>query len=241
MYANIAVCDDEISVCSQIEQYITKIFTEKGIDFKIDIYTSGNRFLDAIKSENYDLIFQDIELPDRNGIQTISYIRNVLHNDTVQIVYISAIQSYAMDLFESRPMHFLVKPLTFDAIDSVLQTFLRLFDETETFFTFKINGHFHKLALSDILYFESHKRKVTVVTQNASYDFYDSLKNICRKISSPYFLMIHQSLLVNFNHVTFFEYDRVTTSDGSILPVSQSQRSEVRSKYLTLMTGDTNE
>lgn len=240
MYVNIAVCDDEIEVCNQIEEYITKIFTMTEIDFNIDIYTSGDTLCDAIKSENYDLVFQDIELPGINGIQTGSYIRNVIHNDTIQIVYISAVQSYAMELFESRPMHFLVKPLTYDAVNSVLQTFLRLFCETENFFTFKINGHFHKLALADILYFESHRRKVTVVTRDASYDFYDSLKNISQNITSSYFIMTHQSLLVNFNHVTLFEYDRITMSDGEILPVSQSRRSEVRNHYLKLMEGDLN-
>lgn len=238
MFINIAICDDEIAICNQIEQYITNILTEKEFDFNISIFTSGDSLCDAMKSESYDLIFLDIELPGINGIQTGAFIRNVLHNDKVQIVYISAVQSYAMELFESRPLHFLVKPLSFDDVCSVLHTFLRLFGETEKFFTFKVNGHFHKIAVADILYFESHRRKVTVVTKDAAYDFYDSLKNICQQISSTYFMIVHQSLLVNLNHVMFFEYDRITLSNRTILPVSQSRRSEVRNKYLTLMTGD---
>lgn len=241
MYVNIAVCDDEIIICNQLEQYITEFLSKQEINFNIDIFTSGDTLCDEMKSENYDLIFQDIELPDINGIQIGSFIRNVLHNDKVQIVYISAVQSYAMELFASRPLNFLVKPLTFDAVISVINTFLHLFGEAEKFFTFKVNGHFHKIPIADILYFESHKRKVTIVTKDVSYEFYDSLKNIHNQISSAYFMVIHQSLLVNFNHVTYFEYDRITMSDGSILPISQARRSEVRNKYLTLMTGDVND
>ena len=124
MYIDIAICDDEIAICNQLEQYITDFLTIKEIDFHIDIFTSGDTLLDALSSENYDLIFQDIELSGINGIETAAYIRNTLHNDAVQIVYISAVQSYAMKLFESRPMHFLVKPLTYDAINGVLKTFL---------------------------------------------------------------------------------------------------------------------
>lgn len=241
MYINIAICDDELIVCGQLERYITDILTAKEIEFNIDVFMSGDTLCNALNSKSYDLIFQDIELPGINGVEVGSFIRNVLNNNTLQIVYISAVQSYAMALFESRPLNFLVKPLDIKTIRKVLEAFLNLFCDTENFFTFKINGHFHKLPLSDILYFESRKRKVTVVTRNNSYEFYDSLKNIEQQISSAYFVTIHQSVLVNFNHVTFFEYDNVTMSDGTVLPVSQSRRSTVRNKYLTHITGDSND
>ena len=45
-----------------------------------------------------------------SGIELAERIRNELHNDYMQIVYVSSKQSYAMELFESHPLHFLVKP-----------------------------------------------------------------------------------------------------------------------------------
>lgn len=238
MYVNIAICDDEIAICHQLEQHIAEIFSSSKIDYNIEIYTTGDKLCEELKSENFDLIFLDIELPGINGIQTGSFIRDTLHNEAVQIVYISAVQSYAMELFSSRPLNFLVKPLSFGEVNKVLKTFLRLFKEKEMAFTFKVNGHFHKVAISDILYFESHKRKVTVATSSGSYDFYDSLKNIQKQLSTDNFILIHQSILVNFNHIKFFEYESVTMIDGTVLPVSQSRRSQVKKDYLTLIKGD---
>lgn len=238
MYVNIAICDDEITICHQLEQYISEIFSSAKIDYNIEIYTSGDKLCEELKSENYDLIFLDIELPGINGIQIGTYIRDNLHNDAIQIVYISAVQNYAIELFNSRPLNFLVKPLSFGEVNKVLKTFLRLFQETEISFTFKINGHFHKVAISDILYFESYKRKVTITTSSGSYDFYDSLKNIQNRLSTNYFILIHQSILVNFNHIKFFEYDRLTMVDDVVLPISQSRRSQVKKDYLALIKGD---
>lgn len=238
MYVNIAICDDEIAICHQLEQHITEIFSSAKIDYNIEIYTSGDKLCEELKSENFDLIFLDIELPGINGIEIGSFIRDTLHNEAVQIVYISAVQSYAMELFYSRPMNFLVKPISYSDVNKVIKTFLRLYQEKEMTFTFKVNGHFYKVAVSDILYFESHKRKVTVITSTGSYDFYDTLKNIQKQLSLNEFILIHQSILVNFNHIKFFEYDSVTMIDGTTLPVSQSRRSQVKKDYLNLIKGE---
>lgn len=231
MYINIAICDDEIRICNQLEEYISDFFVEQKNEFNIDIFTSGDSLCQAMQTESYDLIFLDIELPGNNGVQTGDFIRNILKNNKVSIVYISANQSYAMELFEIRPINFLVKPLTDERVCKVIGTFLQLFGEKEKFFTFKVNGHIHKAALSDILYFESDKRKVTVVTVNGSYEFYDSLKNVDKQVEASCFMMIHQSILVNFDYVKLFEYDKITMTDNSVLPISQLKRTEVRESY----------
>ena len=53
-----------------------------------------------MKSNPYDLIFLDIELPRMNGVAVGKYIRESLNNETVQIAYISSKQQYAMDIGE---------------------------------------------------------------------------------------------------------------------------------------------
>lgn len=37
----IAICDDEIIICSQIEKILTEIFLHKSIDADIDLFYSG--------------------------------------------------------------------------------------------------------------------------------------------------------------------------------------------------------
>ena len=72
------------------------------------------------------MLFLDIELPKMNGVAVGQYIRETLKNETIQIAYISSKQEYAMELFEMRPINFLVKPLYEKKIENVIDKFLQL-------------------------------------------------------------------------------------------------------------------
>ena len=103
----IAICDDEEIVCSQFEQVLEPYIWEKKID--LDVFYSGEELIEVLaEGQHFDLIFLDIELCMMNGVEVGKYIRNKLGNENVQIVYISAKRQYAMELFETRPMNFLV-------------------------------------------------------------------------------------------------------------------------------------
>ena len=85
-----------------------------------------------MEKEQYDIIFLDIMLPQMDGVELGSYIRNVKNDNYTQIVYISSETSYAMELFEVRPLNFLIKPLDEKKIQKVLELFLKLNGGMET-------------------------------------------------------------------------------------------------------------
>ena len=66
----------------------------------------------ALQERHYDLIFLDIVMKDRSGIELGRFIREELGSDTSMIVYMSAYgDEYALDLFKFQPFHFLKKPI----------------------------------------------------------------------------------------------------------------------------------
>ena len=84
-----------------------------GIEMETEFFYSGESLYNAIAKQGYifDLILLDIELMMMNGVQVGQKIREELNNDIVQIVYISGKESYAMELFDIRPLNFLIKPV----------------------------------------------------------------------------------------------------------------------------------
>lgn len=116
---HIAICDDEVILCRQIEKYLEEYIARNLV--KTEIFYSADKLYDALnKGEYYDLIFLDIEFQLSNGVEIGQRIRMELECEKVQIVYISAKQSYAMELFPIRPMNFLVKPISrIDVINNV--------------------------------------------------------------------------------------------------------------------------
>ena len=124
MEIQIAVCDDELEICMQIEKQLIYILDELSFKYDIDCFLTGEELCNEMKKERYDLIFLDIELPNMSGVQIGKYIRETLKNEIVQIAYISSKQEYAMELFDFRPINFLIKPLTYKNIRKVIDKYM---------------------------------------------------------------------------------------------------------------------
>ena len=118
MIYRIGICDDEQLTCSELENYINEIFECKDDEAEIYVWNSGEALKkDISNGVKIDILFLDIELPDSNGIELGKYIRNYMKNMSMNIVYISSMTEYAMELFKIHPYDFVVKP--FDIISRI--------------------------------------------------------------------------------------------------------------------------
>ena len=162
---NIAVCEDDVFLGGQIETMLYRQAETEGVEIQTEVFTSAENCLKYLKEEcMVDLLFLDIELGKMSGIELAERIRNELHNDYMQIVFVSSKQSYAMELFESHPLHFLVKPLDEEKLTRVFRKAVKLIDKSEETFQYK-KGHSHeKVVLSEIIYFEASNREIIMHT-----------------------------------------------------------------------------
>ncbi len=234
MSIKIAICDDEQYICSWLETMLFEILQQMKVVTEIETFESGEGLCRELARQQYDLVFLDIELLDGNGIEIGKYIRNVLRNEKVQIVYISGTQGYAMELFEFHPMHFLVKPLEREKLVKVIKTYQMLAEQNNWFFEYKKRMNFYKVPISEIIYFESKHRKIKIVTRDFVDEFYDSMDTVYAAVEHQNFLLIHKSILVNYRFIRQFHYEEVMMADGTTLPISQSRRTTIRSKYMEI-------
>ncbi len=107
MIYRIGICDDEQLTCSELENYINEIFECKDDEAEIYVWNSGEALKkDISNGVKIDILFLDIELLDSNGIELGKYIRNYMKNMSMNIVYISSMTEYAMELFKIHPYDF---------------------------------------------------------------------------------------------------------------------------------------
>lgn len=230
----IAICDDESAICGQLETILINLLNDRAIEYDIDVYCNSEELCQQLNIKDYDLLFLDIELPDQNGIATGRYIRETLGNEQLQIAYISSKTSYAMELFEFRPINFLEKPLTTEMVTKVIDKFLLVSNYSEQLFTYKKSRDYFKIPFTDIIYFESKGRKVTIHMTNGQDTYYDSLENIYPKVKGSHFLFIHKSIIVNYLYIKQLSYEEVTMTDGSMHPISQSRRKDIKTMYMKI-------
>ena len=227
----IAVCDDDKALCMQLKGMLNEII--ENIEAEIIVFYTGEELCDLLNSgKRFDIIFLDIELCEINGVEVGRKIRNELNDEMTQIVYISAKDSYAMELFDIRPLNFLVKPLKKEKIESVLKTAKKFMVSSNQYYEYKIGNVNFNILTSDILYFESNGRKVKIIMKDDAKEYYGKLSEAEEMLKNSDFFFIHKSYFINFDHVIEYSYEYVKMSNNEILGISQNNRKAVREKLL---------
>ena len=123
----IAICDDETGTCSEIENRILDFARHNALQIETEVFYSGETFYRSVQEDcSFDLVFLDIQLVRLDGVQVGRQIREQLGNEKISIVYISSKETYAMSLFQVRPLDFLIKPVTEEKVAAALEKFIRL-------------------------------------------------------------------------------------------------------------------
>lgn len=234
----IAICDDDLNVCSEIEKIILEYAKNTSQEIDIDVFVSGEELCKYMKQGvEYSLIFLDIELKLLNGVRIGKIIREEMNNEFVHILYISATQRYAMDLFEVRPLNFLLKPLSKEKILKNLKKSIQLMNQENKVFEFKIGKTFYKIPYKEILYFVSQGKKVKIVTKNSIREYYGKLANIRQILPRDHFLTIHKSYIANAYYIMEYQYECLKLVNEEVLPISQTYRKTIREKLLKQKRG----
>lgn len=225
----IAICDDEKTACSEIENIIINYKPQCVDELDTENFYSGEELCDFISKGNYfDLIFLDIEMQMLNGIEVGRILRDAMDNQTTQIVYVSCSESYYRDLFEIRPLNFINKPVNEEKITHEINKALSLSGKINGAYNCKIGHDTLKVLYKDIIWFESINRKIKLMKTNGEELFYGNLDDIEKELLTHHFMRIHRTFLINYFHVNRFKYTEVTMSNNITLPISKSNQKIIR-------------
>lgn len=233
----IGICDDDIVFGDQIEEYLKEYARKEKIEIETEVFLSGEECQRYMEESNpLDLLFLDIELNRCvNGIAVGRFMRGNLANEITQIIYVSAYESYAMQLFQNRPMDFLVKPVNKEDIRRIMEEYKRLSSVKKRFFEFHIGKAPYRIADDAILYFQCSGKKIRIVMdRETEKEYYGSMSDVEKQTDPDKFWMIHKSYIVNTNYIEEFRIDEVVLTTGEVLPISRSNKKKIQEKLLLL-------
>ena len=220
------ICDDDPKFCDMLCQALQNYLHNTNIDADIHIYLTGEDLCESFAQTHFDLIFLDIELTGINGVGVGQMLRQM--SQDVQIIYVSSKEEYAMQLFRNRPFDLLVKPVTQGRLNALMDEYFRVFPPEDRYFSYTVDRQKAEIAVSRILYFESIRKQLRMVTAEGDILIYGKLSDILALRFSRQFLRIHQSFLVNTQHIAAFRYGEITLTNGTVLPISRSYQNAVR-------------
>ena len=227
----IAICDDEVYMTSEIEEMIHNLCELYNVAVEIDVFYDGATLVDYIEmGTNYDIIYLDIEMK-QNGVEAARRIRKMDTN--VLIIYVTSHESFAKEVFEVSAYRFITKPIDKKIFEKYFLSAIETVRSVPVYYRYQYNKIHYKLLIEDIIYFRSEKRITYIVTKNGEEKCYEKLNDIEKKLndSNVIFYRTHQSFLVNPKYVMVYMYDSMTLSDGSVISISIKRRKDVNRQY----------
>lgn len=233
---NIAICDDNLPLTSEIEALLISISQRRHIIVDISVFFDGKTLYNSICSgSSYDLIYMDIKMDGMNGIETAHRIRS--DQISAVLIYISAYESYYRQLFEVEPFRFILKPIDPVLFEKYFVAAYKKIDDHLQYFTYSFYQKYNKILLSDIMYFESQGRSVMIHTPGDTLRFIGKLDKVEADMQKHNlsFLRIHQSYLVNPRYIRTLTHAYVILKSDCLLKISPKYQGNIRLQYLKIL------
>lgn len=229
---NCLIVDDEPPALDILKKYIESIPS-------LELAGSCSNAVDAlavIQKQAIDLLFLDIQMPQILGTDFIRTLAN-----PPKIIFTTAYRKYAVEGFDLNAVDFLLKPIPFErflkAVNKVMNTSIQQSNYLETnsntekepvesFIHFRADRKILKIALDDILYVESLKDYIRVVTKTKSFLTKHSISSLEENLPASSFIRIHRSYIISINKIEFFTSELVGIGKQE-LPISRMYRHEV--------------
>lgn len=241
---SIAIADDDLTVCAEIDTYLRTFFLS--VKYKLDDYSDGSELIAAINDGNhYDIVFLDIEMRCYDGIKTGDLIRWSDPMENIYIVYVSSHEDNLIPLFRFHPFGFLSKPLAYADFHSVMTGIMSDMNTINLRIQVTIKRDTVYIPIREITYIESLGRKLIIhLCDNLSpIECYGKLAEILYSLNRlcDNFCQLHKSFVVNMLYI-----DRLNISfaviQGTRIPVGRKYHSMIMMKqYQKILLPDKNE
>lgn len=226
------IVDDEPLAADIVESFVQKV---PDLHLVAKLNTAGDAYA-CIKSEQVDLIFLDIQMPEINGLDLLKSIRN-----PPLVIFTTAFPNFALESYEIDAADYLLKPVSFERfIRAVEKAKERLSgrleaasgsaDDAPDYIFVKADGKHVRIILNEIYYVEGLKDYVVIHLKDSRIITHNTMKNIeALLMKNEHFIRIHRSYIINLNFVKEIEGNSFRIKD-ELLTIGTTFKDEVQQK-----------
>lgn len=227
---NCIIVEDEPLAAEVLQDYISQVpFLQlKGI------CTDALFAMEFLQKEKTDLVFLDIHLPKIKGLDFLKTLTN-----PPRVIITTAYHEYALEGYEHNVLDYLLKPVEFSRFLKAVNKLTSKPEQAATanggpvrpekeFIFFNVSKKMVRIFLDDILYIESLKEYIRVVTKDKSLLTKFQLGQIEEILSKNNFIRVHRSFIVAKDKIDAYTATDVEIN-GKQIPVGRSYKEIVQS------------
>lgn len=223
---NIAICEDVLAHRDEILNHLQRCIPSS-VQVVFTQYENADSLLqDYARGKRYDLVFLDVELEKTNGIDAGIQLRTI--QPDVLLVFVSSHPQYAIPAYDCQPLHFLTKPIDPARFEQVFSKAFEKYKLLHQHYVINNKGQVIKLPIGELYYVEIVRKRVVFHTATEQYETLSTtLSEVAKKLLPYGFCQVHQSVLVNMDHIkSIAQYDIILENNVNI-PISIRKKSDV--------------
>jgi DNA-binding LytR/AlgR family response regulator len=220
------IIEDEPLAVKILSEYVSQVpFLELQGTFKDAILAT-----DFLRSNRIDLMFLDIHLPKLKGM---AFLKTITHPPAVIIT--TAYHQYAVEGFNLNVTDYLLKPFEFErfliAVNKVKSPESEVQKSTDSHDTkdylfLSVQKKKVKILFSEIIYVESQREYIKIVTTKTTYLSKMSTHEIEALLPVTLFKRIHRSFIISIHKIESYTSEYVELNGVSI-PIGRGYRDSI--------------
>lgn len=226
----IAICDDDREFLEIMRTEVHNIFKENLLQVEVLIYDNADDLLKDIAIKCIYTVFLDIDMPGMNGFELSERLK--MHNENVQIVFVTSYEVFMHKAFDFRPFGYVRKNKLNQELKNTIKRLEQHYENTNVFIELCNKNEHAKWRLSDIYYFESQNNDIIAYGKMGKFKFRGRLAMLERQYNQYGFVLINRGLLVNLRYMVKMSKSNIILSNQTELPISKSRYATVKNEYL---------
>lgn len=222
----IAICEDTVPDLKNLKSLIEN----SGINYTLDVFTSGEAFVEGFVKGKYDLVFLDVFMRELSGVETAETIRQ--KDSAVVIVFTTTSEDFTRESYRLNAYKYMIKPVIKEDVEESLDLAIVKRDRNlEACLEILSDGRAVSIPFNDILYVESRDSRSFVIAEGGKeFPLVASLDSLETLLNPPRFVRSHRAYIVNLDHVDDVDDDFIM-DNGDIVYIRVKDHKRIKNKY----------
>jgi two-component system, LytTR family, response regulator len=235
--------DDEPNAIGLLEAMLKELFGE------IEIKTTCTDWASAMKSlrsDSFDIVFLDISMPGKNGIDLLKLIPTL----ESEVIFVTAHHEYAIEAFKLSACGYILKPIEdielVQAVNKAMEhvdnkrvaqqmkngSLAAQVSSSQSIIGIPNNKGVDYVKAEDIFYFEAVNKCTKVVAKNAEILSSYNIGRFKEAVEGMGFFQVHRSFIVNMHHIRrYISSGDIVMDNSKEIPVSRYAKDEFLKQF----------
>lgn len=230
----IIICDDCESDAMSAKEVIKRTAQELHVKTEFDIYSNAAEIehMLLVSKEPADILILDIDMPEISGLELAERLRAA--DLKLIIIFLSAHEEFVFKAIEFQPFRYIRKMRLETEMQLAIRSAVRVIEANrDKQIILNIDDGEMKVMISEIMYYETEKRKIAVHLKNGNNLLVNKkMAEMQDLINKDSFIMIHRSCAVNADYVKNILNGIIVLDNDEKLIISRPRYKAVKQQLL---------